>query len=337
MIFISYPDEKSDIGGAIANFLAENIDIPPDEIKRSCLHRHSSGFGGSVSRQLKNDINYCSVIVAILSRDNVKNGWVTFELGAAWALGKKIFLLMPDVDMSDFPDPLNDYFSINVGSKDVYIRLMDMVREITGFLNLSEKKNPHVFASLERTIGALRHKKPGAKNNAAEEDDWSEDEWAAVTEATRPKPPVKVAAKKEVKKGEKNYCDIICMAAGQLRQESVTVRASWDDIYKTIAPHLHSPQEDAYIKKLILGLCKERDPHFGHNIDYRVLVNPTVDASCYAKIMNHFEFHDCVRATRAPHSVFQSRDDRDMSHWTLTAHGIDQLRDVIARLKALKR
>jgi hypothetical protein len=321
MILISCSDENRAQADTVVKFLHENIEIPTDGIMHTFHVWNDSADAGDVSRKLKTYMGKARTVIAIISPESSGKRELLFELGAAWALNLFILILfLPGVDARDIPEPLADCVYVNVDAKDAHIRLRDATREIASFLRLPEKKGMHIFSSLDAALKLMRH--PQEDLGAADDDDLE-------LPGLGPVPGGAFTPMRD------EFYDITYTVNGRTTTEELRIRASWDSIFKAIAPHLREPQDEAFIKKLILELCKEKDPDLRRGIEYKLFLNPMLNVDCYAQIINQFSSQSLIKNSRPPHSIFKTRND--LKYWIITPEGEDHLRSSIERMRSLKK
>ncbi|MDR3321766.1 MAG: hypothetical protein LBS93_04890, partial [Synergistaceae bacterium] len=232
MIFISHAGGDIAIAAALKNFLAESIDIEAEKIFCTCLHDPELAGDAQLSERLKNDITQCGALFAVVTPESVTSGSVLFELGAAWVLGKSLFFIcLEGSDFRDLPEPLCGFLAINAEEKDAPVRLTAMCREVASELGLEMKRGADVVASLKALIDAVADR---SEQNFAEPDG------------------VEICGDAEERQEESfeeaawlgaDYCEIIFAVDGVVRQELVTVRLFWDDIFMTVAQNLRQAQD----------------------------------------------------------------------------------------------
>ncbi|MDL2263586.1 toll/interleukin-1 receptor domain-containing protein [Synergistaceae bacterium OttesenSCG-928-I11] len=326
MIFISHTERDEASAEALAAFLVESIQIPPDRIRRT--GSPSNEDYAQMCRRLKEDIGGSDVILALISPDSLCSSWVIFELGAAWAMDKLLFLFFKSgIDFRDVPEPLSHYPSVDVDHPHAHITIMDMVRDIADFLGLPERKDGNTFISLERLLDTMQ---------STSESGGEPDEDEAPRQASA---PIGLdAVKDDFVPDGREYCDVVCtfevLARGISQPQQVVVRASWDDLFKSFASHLETPQDDDHIRKLILELCKERNATFAENCRIGMYRKPAVAPDSYRQIVRHFKGLGYIEPARAPHSAF--RGGANLSHWVMTEKGEDYLRRTLVVRKALQ-
>ena len=331
MIFISHSERDEASAAALAEFLAECVEISPDDIRRT-----GSSTGEDYSqmcRRLKEDIGASSVILALVPPESMCSSWVIFELGAAWAMDKLLFLFfMPGIDFRDMPEPLSNYPSVDVAHPHAHIAIMDAARDIADFLGLPERKDGNTFIALERLLDTMQSA-PEAFGESGEPEE----------EKTPPRAsaPIRLdAVKDDLVSNGREYCDVVCsfevLAKGGATPHQVVVRASWDDLFKSFASQLDRPQEDDHIRKLILEFCKEKNAVFAENCRSGMYRKPALAPDSYRQIVRRFAALGYIEQARAPHSAFRRKTEDPYSHWIITESGEDYLRRTLVVRKALQ-
>lgn len=337
MIFISHTEKDQASAAALAEFLAESIKVPMESIRSTC-DLSGSELGVS-SRSSKEAIGRCSVLLALIPPESLRSSWVMFELGAAWAMDKLLFLFfMPGIDFRDIPEPLSSYPSVDIEHEHAHITIMDMVGDVAEFLGLPEKKSGNILPLLERLIGTMRM----VSDEHDIEDDYATLRCEPTTE------PISINLIEQVKPigtddvlmpSGQEYYDI-CYSfdvtlQGGTRIDNIRARVAWDDIFKSIAPHLNCPQSDSYLQKLILELCKEKNPVFGENCDFGVYKGIAMAPESYKQIIRRFTGLGYMEPARAPHSIFEARPGKTC--WKITPKGEDFLRNILVTRKSLQK
>lgn len=333
MIFISHTEKDQASAAMLADFLTACIDVPAEAIRTTGSISTDCGS----SRGLKANISESDVILALIPPESLRSNWVIFELGAAWAMDKLLFLFfMPGIDFRDLPEPLSNYPSVDVESPHAHITIMDMARDIADFLGVAERKSGSVLPALERLIETLRSSGEAPPPHEPSDEDAPTQEGgagAAKTALTLSFP------KKEPLSNGREYVDIeFCydvVLQGEVRSERSVIRAAWDDLFKAVAPHLNTPQDDDYIKKLIFELSKEKNAAFGENCFSGIYRKVGLKAESYNQIIRRFSGLGFIETTRAPHSVFQRHTGR--TYWRITPKGEDYLRNTLVVRKSLQQ
>jgi len=101
-VFLSYTSSDKGNAQKLRNILSGQHDL-------RIFTSEMLSAGENWQSKLRDEISQCDVFIALLSPKSVESGWVLSELGAAWALEKKIVpvFTQPDV-LSDIPVKLKD-------------------------------------------------------------------------------------------------------------------------------------------------------------------------------------------------------------------------------------
>ena len=345
MIFISHTEKDHASADALAAFLAESIAVPAEAIKTT--GDATTAEGGCSPRELRASINDSDVILALIPPESLRSNWVIFELGAAWAMDKLLFLFfMPGIDFRDLPEPLSNYPSVDVEDPHAHITIVDMARDIADFLGLAERKNGNVLPAIERLLETMRDS--GEPSHEQEHDD---DHFSSPVEAggvvglldkldkLGKNPPQRLTfPQKELLSNGREYCEIeFCYDVtthGRTQSEGTKIRAAWDDLFKAIATHLNQPRDDDYIKKLIFELAREKNATFGENCRCGLYRKVEIKSASYGQIIRRFSGLGFIETTRAPHSVFERNTGR--TFWQITARGEEYLRNTLVVRKSLQ-
>jgi len=119
-VFISYSTKDSCI--------AEKID---SNLRQRGLHvflgHQTIAMGPKWTDQIENAARDCEVAVLIVSEDSRNSDWVRYEIGALWALKKKVAPALVDVDTKELTSLLRDYQARSVASPELISAFRDEV------------------------------------------------------------------------------------------------------------------------------------------------------------------------------------------------------------------
>jgi hypothetical protein len=323
MIFISHHADASPSATALKSFLIEVMDLSPEKIYLTDLHDREAQSSKKNLERLRFNINESKIVFAIVTQQSIGSGWVLFEPGAAWALGKEIFFIfLQDTDFRDLPEPLESFKSIEINVKNAPIRFMELCRDISGRFKIQLKRGPKVLSALEAMLDVMRRNPEKPAEDFYDESQFMSDAENFHDEGTWAF-------------DEKDYCDITFMADGVTKKEEMTVRLSWDDLFKALAPNIREPRDNEFIESLVLGLCKEKDINLSNGLSYKLLTNPAMRPESFGLIISCFSSRNYIEIARAPHTVFR-KNEREV-FWKLTQNGEKHLSDVISERRKLHR
>lgn len=77
--------------------------------------------GESIPESIRQNIQRCHEFLVLLSRNSIDRPWVLMEIGAAWALEKRIIAITDKVTPEEMPDIIAPYKAIDLNSFDDYL------------------------------------------------------------------------------------------------------------------------------------------------------------------------------------------------------------------------
>jgi len=77
--------------------------------------------GESIPETIRQNIQRCHEFLVLLSRNSIDRPWVLMEIGAAWALEKRIIAITDKVTPEEMPDIIAPYKAIDLNSFDDYL------------------------------------------------------------------------------------------------------------------------------------------------------------------------------------------------------------------------
>jgi hypothetical protein len=147
-VFISYSHFDSAFAQSLYEVLSEmGIDCFLDE--------KNIEWGDVITEKVKDGLRTCSALIVILSLGSLKSHWVSFEIGQATALGKKIlpFLTHPALDVPPFLSHLN--YKSNLEDVRTYFRDVFAVRptiESEPLKKITPKQRDSIRAERNRVL-----------------------------------------------------------------------------------------------------------------------------------------------------------------------------------------
>jgi TIR domain len=166
MIFISHKETDNVLAEALVEFLRSSLVVADRNIRCSSVPGFQLPLGKTVSGQLKEDVGASDVLFALITPASINAPWVLFEIGAAWALNRRIIpILSPGIRPRDLPGPLSEYVVIDGSQGSAAARLRDAVNQIALQLGLTEKGGGLAQSSLESFLSLLRGSARTAANS----------------------------------------------------------------------------------------------------------------------------------------------------------------------------
>jgi hypothetical protein len=116
-IFISYSSADADV----AHHLAKQINQAGVEAITSTGFSDSPKFE-PIRKNIMDQIRTSDEMIVLITENSVQNPWASYELGAAWALGKRITPVTVSINPLDLPPPLKSLESVPLSNFDLYVR-----------------------------------------------------------------------------------------------------------------------------------------------------------------------------------------------------------------------
>lgn len=162
MIFVSHKETDTALAKALVECLQASLELPSAKIRCTSVPGFQLPFGETTSSQLKEDISASKAVIVLITRASLQSGWVLFELGAAWALGKVIVpILGPGLLQSDLPGPLKEYPVVRSDDMNAAARLRDALAQVAQALALRERGGGEPQSKFESFMRSLREANPG--------------------------------------------------------------------------------------------------------------------------------------------------------------------------------
>lgn len=319
-ILIAHSASDAAAADALDDFLHEAMEVPRGGTE---LTEISTGGGSAdLMESLKADIAGCDAVAALIPSDPAGSRDVMFQLGAAWSMEKMIFMFfMPGIDFREVPEVLAAYPSVEVGSSGAHIAMMDIAREIADFTGMKERKDGNALDAIMRIERT-------ASGTAA--DETPEDEFG-FNSPTR-------AAIDDVS-GDDHVAVVVTYEEVSLSGPTggrISIRMTWNELFKSFAPYIASPQDDEYVKKLIVEHCKGKDPAFLQNVTYGMYKRTAIEPYCYQRIIERFSSAGLIAQVRPPRSAFTQKSALRV-YWRITDRGEDLLRGMMTTEHALQK
>ena len=159
-IFVSHKESEKKIAESLVDFLKSSLDINDNEIRCTSVAGYQLKFERTIPDQLKRDIRSSKVIIALLTEESLESKWIMFEIGASWALGKKVVpILGTGLNHENLPGPLRSRPGIFIGEADSSNRMRDAIKEIAKSTKKQEKTGGGPEDKLKKFIAQFRRKK----------------------------------------------------------------------------------------------------------------------------------------------------------------------------------
>jgi hypothetical protein len=94
------------------------------------LDERDIGPGDSIPDEIREAIARCDEMVVLLTARSIHRTWVLAEIGAAWALEKKIVAVLYDVEPDKMPDVIKLRKAVDLNDFDRYV--LDLATRVPG-------------------------------------------------------------------------------------------------------------------------------------------------------------------------------------------------------------
>jgi TIR domain len=116
-VFVSYSHQDR----WIAKQCARQIEEAGRGRIKTFLDEKDLEAGESIPDSIRRSIKRCHEFIVLLSRYSKDRPWVLIEMGAAWALGKRIVAIMDKVGPKDMPDIISSFKGVDLNDFDQYL------------------------------------------------------------------------------------------------------------------------------------------------------------------------------------------------------------------------
>lgn len=118
LVFISHSTKDRWIARQMAHLLEEK----GEEYRvRTFLDEKNIEGGDSIPETIRESIQKCSEFLVLLSQYSIDRPWVLIEIGAAWALKKRIVPVIDKLSPQEIPDVIAQHKAIDLNNFDEYI------------------------------------------------------------------------------------------------------------------------------------------------------------------------------------------------------------------------
>ena len=93
-VFISHREVDAKLAKSLIDVLVVGTPIDGDRILCASVAGHKLQYGKTIATQLRQEIQNKPIFVALLTQNALKSSWVTFELGAAWAMNVTVIPIL---------------------------------------------------------------------------------------------------------------------------------------------------------------------------------------------------------------------------------------------------
>ena len=169
-IFISHSTLDEQIADTLVEFLLSSLDIKDTDIICTSVPGHTLPIGENIAGCLKHEITESSVVIPLLTHNSLNSSWVMFEIGAAWALGKKTYSIMGlNITDGHLQGPLKGRIGVQINDANASGRMRTLVEQVAENLSIEQRHGEKSQAKLDRFIASFRqnNEAPDEPNNTS--------------------------------------------------------------------------------------------------------------------------------------------------------------------------
>lgn len=107
-LFISHSHQDTDLIQQLYVFLRAGLYFEDRHIRCTSIASTGLAIGSEISTTLRRDIMECKYFMPVVTPNSLDSQFVAFEIGAAWALEKRVLPLILNVRSFDLPALLRD-------------------------------------------------------------------------------------------------------------------------------------------------------------------------------------------------------------------------------------
>lgn len=159
-IFISHIHEDKVAAAAIEEFLQAKLPSLTDKIFVSS-NQELLILGDDWMQKIRRALDFCRIVLAVLSPESVTRPWVNFEAGAAWVNKEKALIpvCIGDLSPATLPKPYSNIQAVRLGpyptevdmlKSDAPWYLLDSIRKIMG-----EQGKTRLFSPFDKSLQVL--------------------------------------------------------------------------------------------------------------------------------------------------------------------------------------
>ena len=126
-VFISHSSKDVLLASAVADLISAGISSSELEVFCSSLAQYGIPAGEDFKTYIRTQLRQSDIVAAVLTNDYYASGFCMHELGAAWALEKRVLpLLAPSMSFSDLGGLIGEVEAVPLNDD----RSLDLIREL---------------------------------------------------------------------------------------------------------------------------------------------------------------------------------------------------------------
>ena len=146
-VFITHSSSDKPVVEAIVHALEASLRLSPGDIRCTSLPGYKLEGGARTPDAIRSDIEGTDFVLGVLSKSGERSDWVRFELGAAWALRRRLIPILIDLRYEDLPEPIRDLNALRASEENDILQLID---DVAGGLNAVKEPLPRILEAVRR-------------------------------------------------------------------------------------------------------------------------------------------------------------------------------------------
>jgi hypothetical protein len=152
-VFVSHAAKDAALAIAFVQWLEGCLVVPPGTVRCTSAPGYKSRIGDSTADALRTDLTSCSVVLGLITSASLESAYVLMELGAGWALNKRVAcLLLPGVPFDKLRGPIAGNHATHLDQKP---DLADLIDTLANDAGLEKKSDSQRTAATETFVKAL--------------------------------------------------------------------------------------------------------------------------------------------------------------------------------------
>lgn len=157
-VFVTHSSSDIAIVEQIVHLLETSMRLPSGDIRCTSLPGYRLEGGARTPDAIRRDIEGAEFVLGVLSKGGERSDWVRFELGAAWALRRRLIPILVDIGYEDLPEPIRERNAFRAAAENDMLQLVD---EIAASLHAEKNPTPRTLEAARRvTSAATRGQEP---------------------------------------------------------------------------------------------------------------------------------------------------------------------------------
>lgn len=152
-VFITHSSSDKAVVEAIVHALEASLRLSRGDIRCTSLPGYKLEGGARTPDAIRSDIEGANFVLGVLSKSGEGSDWVRFELGAAWALRRRLIPILIDLRYEDLPEPIRDLNALRASEEHDILQLID---DVADGLNAVKEPLPRILEAARRVTNLAK-------------------------------------------------------------------------------------------------------------------------------------------------------------------------------------